>query len=75
MRNNNRETSQWRHQNDGQWRRSAIFIVNFEHTSLIGVFTVNFQQVNGGWTGNHIYFVFSVKRKEKETFEFLQLPG
>ena len=34
-----------------QWRRSGVFIVNFEHIShlvLMGFF-VNFEQENAGW--------------------------
>ena len=34
-----------------QWRRSGVFIVNFEHIShLVSVFIVNFEQADAGWT-------------------------
>ena len=34
-----------------QWRRSGVFIVNFEHISHLfsSVSIVNFQHVNAGW--------------------------
>ena len=34
-----------------QWRRSGIFIVNFEHISQLisSVSIANFEQVNAGW--------------------------
>ena len=35
-----------------QWRRSGVFIVNFEHIShppCSSVSIVNFEQVNAGW--------------------------
>ena len=38
------------------WRRSGIFIVNFEHTSS-SVSIVNFEQVNTSW--NLIIFIAS----------------
>ena len=30
------------------WRRSGVFIVNFEHTPCSSVSIVNFEQVNSG---------------------------
>ena len=43
-----------KHQNDaigrGHWRRSGVFIVNFEYIShLASVSIVNFEQINAGW--------------------------
>ena len=43
------------------WRRSGIFIVNFEHIShLISVlvFVVNIEQVNAGWAGLLLYMEY-----------------
>ena len=39
-----------------QWRRSGIFIVNFEHnfTLCSSVSFVNFGQVNAGWVVFHL---------------------
>ena len=36
------------------WRRSSIFIINFEHISNLcsSVTIVNFEQVNADWVGN-----------------------
>ena len=36
------------------WRRSGVFIVNFEHnfTSCSSVSIINFVQVNAGWLGD-----------------------
>ena len=40
-----------------QWRRSGIFIVNFEHnfTPFSTVSIVNFEQVNAGWDISKIH--------------------
>ena len=35
------------------WRRSGIFIVNFEHTLHSSVSIVSFDQVNAAWEANH----------------------
>ena len=35
-----------------QWRRSGVFIVNFEHISHLAV-SINFEQVNASWKHAH----------------------
>ena len=47
---NNKKTTEWRH-----WRRSSVFIVNFENISLSSsVSIVNFEQVNISWVTSHV---------------------
>ena len=37
------------------WRRSVVFIVNFEHIShlALSVSIINFEQINAGWVSKH----------------------
>ena len=43
------------------WRRSGVFIVNFEHISLFSsVFIVDFEQVNAGWVLMVIFVSFRI---------------
>ena len=34
------------------WRRSGVFIVNYEHITFSSVSIVNFEQVNADWVGD-----------------------
>ena len=38
------KTPEWRH-----WRRSGVFIVNFEHFSSVSF--IDFKQINASWVG------------------------
>ena len=38
------------------WRRSIVFIVNFKHSTLSSVCTVNFEQVNAGWVRSVLFW-------------------
>ena len=40
------------------WRRSGVFIVNFEHISYFSFFIVDFQQVNANWK---VCFLFNIR--------------
>ena len=35
-----------------RWRRSGVFIVNYEHITCSSVSIVNFEQVNADWVGD-----------------------
>ena len=41
------ERRHWR-----RWRRSGVFIVNYEHITCSSVSIVNFEQVNADWVGD-----------------------
>ena len=45
-----------------QWRRSSVFIVNFEHisTPCFSVFIANFEQVNSGSFKAHFYTLWNM---------------